>query len=622
MSTSKKPDTIDLCPDDWEEVNPASGFARDRREEHDAKHCSDPRLSKDAAALDRPDGLPQGYELLEDGLYWTSPSGDMKRIGSWLRVAAVFKEATGRGWGKVIEVRDPDGVLQLLTVLNGELTGQWPRVMSNLADLGFEPSVDAGAKRQLQPLLMSWTPESKKLRVRRSGWVDGDEAAFVLGVRVIGSDRIMADQRSCTLHYLEARGTPLDWQETVGRKAMGNPLLVLGISLAFFGPVQHLLGRDLGGGIHLVGSSSSGKSTIAECAVSVWGGPRLKRSWNATINGLEAIAAALNGTILVLDEIGEASARQIGETIYMLANETGRSRMTAEGTAREASTWSLPFLSTGETSLAERLAEAGKSLMAGQTVRLIEVAADGRRFRAFDELHGAADGAAFARTLKDGSARFHGTAGVAFLERVVGDRSAALARIKGIAEEFRSDVMSGLSKTAEGTVLRVLERFAFIAAAGELATEWGVTGWKPGEARLAVRQIFEDWLDAQGDEQNDVAERHLERIRRYMAGATDIADLHVGPVTATASAWQDGVKIYIPTTTWQRIHGTGDDDIAARALKIAGLLQTGEGRNLMARAPRAVPGRPRVYALRLDVFAKPSASEEGAGGDEAPELAA
>lgn len=78
------------------------------------------------------------------------------------------------------------------------------------------------------------------------------------------------------------------------------------LSLAFFGLVQHLLVRDRGGGIHLVGSSSSGKSTIAECAVSVWGGPRLKPSWNAKINGLEAIAAALNGTVLVLDEIGEA----------------------------------------------------------------------------------------------------------------------------------------------------------------------------------------------------------------------------------------------------------------------------------------------------------------------------
>lgn len=298
--------------------------------------------------------------------------------------------------------------------------------------------------------------------------------------------------------------------------------------------------------------------------------------------------------------------------------------MTSEGTAREASTWALPFLSSGEKSLAERLAETGKARMGGQSVRLIEVAADGRRYRAFDDLHGATDGATFARALKDESARFHGTAGVAFLERLVADRETAVARVKEVAEEFRSDVMRGLPKTVEGPILRVLERLGFIAAAGELATEWGITGWASGEALNALTQVFEGWLDALGDDPTEIAQLHVARIRKHLAGVADLVDLraHPVPVPATAVAWHDGVKLYIPAPTWQIIHGIGEEDLAARVLKAAGLLLAGDGRNLMQKAPRSVPGRPRVYALRMDVLAKASAREEGADEGEAPGLAA
>lgn len=278
MSTPKKTDTIDLGSDDWQEVDPTTGSARERTQERESKPSSAPSASGGAAALERPDGLPQDYELLADGLYWISPLGETKRLGSWLRVAGRFKEVSGRGWGKIIEIRDPDDELQRHTVLNGEISGQWPRVLSAPENLGFELSNAEGANGRLKTLLSSWVPTPKLLMVTRSGWAEGQESAFVLGDRVIGSSAVIVGQGTGLARDFRAHGTLSDWKEAVGRKAIGNPLLVLGISLAFFGPLQHLLGRDLGGGIHLVGSSSSGKSTVAECAVSVWGGPRLKRS--------------------------------------------------------------------------------------------------------------------------------------------------------------------------------------------------------------------------------------------------------------------------------------------------------------------------------------------------------
>lgn len=393
-----------------------------------------------------------------------------------------------------------------------------------------------------------------------------------------------------------------EWQARIGRKAVGNPLLALGLSQAFFGPLQGLLGRDLGGGIHLMGSSSSGKSTIAEAAASVLGGPRMKRSWNATINGLEAVAAALNGTPLVLDEIGEAPPRQIGETIYMLANEVGRSRMSGDGSAQDSLTWALPFLSTGETRLSECLAETGKRVMGGQSVRLIEVEADGRRYRAFDDLQGATDGAAFARDLKDATLRCHGTAGVAFLERLVADREAAILRIRTLADAFRREALLRHADPLDGPAERVQERLAFIAAAGELASEWEITGWPAGEATRALLNVFEEWLDARADGcgggLDKFAEQRLAKIRAHLV-ASIVADLRVPSVPTSAAAWHDCVKVFIPASTWLAIHGP-DETIAAQNLRAAGVLQPGDGRNVMAKAPRAIPGRPRVYVLRLD----------------------
>ncbi len=52
-----------------------------------------------------------------------------------------------------------------------------------------------------------------------------------------------------------------------------------------------------------------------------------------------------------------------------------------------------------------------------------------------------------------------------------------------------------------------------------------------------------------------------------------------------------------------RISTRGADPArAARHLLDAGLLEKGEGKNLQARLPRDVPGRPRAYAVRAEIL--------------------
>jgi putative DNA primase/helicase len=107
----------------------------------------------------------------------------------------------------------------------------------------------------------------------------------------------------------------------VAKPAAGNSRLILALCTAFEGPVGELL-KEEGGGLHFVGSSSIGKTTLLRVAGSVWGGGRngFPQTWRTTDNALEGIARAHSGTLLALDEIGELDPRKAGEVAYMLVN--------------------------------------------------------------------------------------------------------------------------------------------------------------------------------------------------------------------------------------------------------------------------------------------------------------
>ncbi|NBZ87577.1 DUF927 domain-containing protein [Stagnihabitans tardus] len=568
---------ITLTRDAWREVDPA-----------------DP-----STAVAHADGMPPGLELLPDGLWQTAPDGKTHRIGSWLVIEALFKEAVGQGWGKVVVITDPDGTRHRLTFLDGEIATNWSKVLSTLLNAGYQLGEAPDAGKRLQRVLQAWRPQARRSRIGRIGVHLTPQPCFVLPTgQVIGAEGLVADAAATSAAAdMQPAGRIEDWREQIGALCSGNPLMIMAVSLAFFGPVLGLVDPDMGGGFHLGGSSSRGKSTIAEVAASVWGGPRLRRSWNATANGLEALAVAHSGTLLILDEIGEAAPKVIGRAIYALSNGAGKGRMTSEAGLRAGESWALAFLSTGELGVARKLAEAGVDIMAGQAVRLIEVAADGRRFGAFDTLHGARDGAAFADLIKAQRLRFHGTAGPAFVEAAFADVEATRAQIGTLAQNGMVRMRKGLGVEPDGQMLRVLKRCAHVAAAGELATRHGLTGWAAGEAENALVEVFEDWLAARDDGSTLAATLHLQKLRSWLRDHdSEIAELPVVSVSRT-KGWKDKERIYLSPEAWVEIHGPSHASVS-RVLEGAGVLETGDGRNIAARAPRAIPGRPRVYRLR------------------------
>ena len=148
------------------------------------------------------------------------------------------------------------------------------------------------------------------------------------------------------------------------------------MSVAFAGPLLAWAGATDGGGFHLVGDSSCGKTTALRVAASVWGGRDFLQRWRATDNALEGLAAAHSDLVLCLDELAQLDPKVAGESAYMLSNSAGKVRATRTGAARPRLTWRLLFLSAGEVGLAEHMSEAGRRTRAGQELRMVDLPAD------------------------------------------------------------------------------------------------------------------------------------------------------------------------------------------------------------------------------------------------------
>ena len=63
---------------------------------------------------------------------------------------------------------------------------------------------------------------------------------------------------------------------------------------------------------------------------------------------------------------------------------------------------------------------------------------------------------------------------------------------------------------------RALGRFALAAAAGELATQYGITGWSAGDAREAAKVCFEAWRMERGGSGSVDLERGVRQVQAFI----------------------------------------------------------------------------------------------------------
>lgn len=494
-----------------------------------------PRGSRRATDSDSPAATPRGtskavlkqFRINDQGLVWINPDpqkSDVLVCGPFEALART-RDDNGESWGVLLTWTDGDGRAHEWAMPRSILAGDGREVRAHLLDKGLYVAPGRSAREALMTYLSAVAPEQTALCVNRGGWHDVRGAAvFVLPDAVYGqpgAERVVLQLASSLPHAFRVAGTVEQWQREIARYAVGNSRLMLAISAAFAAALLHLSGEE-SGGINFQGGSRLGKSTALRIAGSVWGGGGVQgyiRQWRGTANGLEGVAGQHSDALLCLDEMGQVDAKEAGEVAYLLANGAGKSRAGRDGLARLPQSWRLLFLSTGEISLADKMQEAGQRARVGQEVRLVDVPADADAgLGLFEALHGFPDGDSFARHLRDATSAYYGSPIRAFLRALVDslarDQGSLLQRIKLRRAEFVSEHVPA---EASGQVLSVAGRFALIASAGALATAFGITGWREGEAERAAARCFGAWLDRRGTSGAGEIEAGISQVAQFIA---------------------------------------------------------------------------------------------------------
>lgn len=499
--------------------SPASADARTTQKGHDQ-------------AGDKPrDGDP--FTLAPDGVWFTPRNAEGKSMSpewlcAWLRVGARTRSEAAEGWGFLLEFNDPDGNAKQWAMPAALLAGEGSEWAGRLRDMGLHMAPGTKARNLLARYIDTRNPPDRVTCTDRVGWHGA--GVYVLPTGCIAAPapstseaagegdqaaprRFVFQSEAGMDNTFHRKGELADWQREVAARAAGNSRLVFAISAALAGPLLHLAKLE-SGGFHFRGASSQGKTTALRVAASVFGRPSFMQRWRTTDNALEAIAVQHCDSLLILDEFGQLDPKVAGECAYLLANEQEKGRGTRAGLARRRRTWRLLFLSSGEVGLSDHMAEAGKRTRAGQEVRMVDIPLDaGLGMGGLEQTHGAESPGAFVEQLTRSAATHYGTAGRALIEWAAAHFAELPGQLREQIERHRDDFTP--THAAE-QVRRVATRFALVAAAGELASGAGITGWRKGEAAEAAWLCFNAWLAARGHADNGEEVAMLAQVRAFL----------------------------------------------------------------------------------------------------------
>ena len=538
-------------------------------------------------------------------------------VCSPLEVTALTRDANSADWGFLLEFSDPSGNPRQWAAPAKMLAGDGAEFRGVLLSLGLRISTASRARSLLATYVQTRQPQALARCVERVGWHPG--GVYVLPGEALGetAERMVFQSEAGLDNALRQRGTLAQWRSHVAELAVSNARLVFAISAAFAGMVLRHSGEG-GGGFHFLGTSSSGKTTVLRLAASVYGAAEYVQTWRATANALEGTAAAHCDRTLILDEIGQIDAREIGEASYTLGNGWGKARASRTGHPRPRLQWLLLVLSAGELGIAQHMQSVGKTARAGQELRLVDLPADaGAGMGVFEVLHGHTNPQALAQHLARASGAYYGTAGRAFLERLVSRADTLREHLRPAIERHIAD---WVPEAASGQVHRVARRFAVVAAAGELATDAGCTGWPAGESERASRRCFEDWLAARGGLGNSEDRQMLRQVRRFLelhgeGRFTDWsrADDDHAPRTLSRAGFRKAAKdaagdvvswtYYILPEVFRAEVAQGFDVKAVlRVLRDKGHLQPDKGGSFVCRPRLPGLGKADVYCIAPSIF--------------------
>ncbi len=467
----------------------------------------------------------KGYRIGHDGVYKLPPPDSAKPptlICGRLFVSALARDPNGNSMGLLLCWVDRDGNTRECALEAKRLYEDEKGVIAELADSGLY--IDPAHTKSVLQYLANFNTDKRALAVRATGW-QGE--CFVLAAGEVLkpdhiTDRIVSYDASNS--GASIKGTISQWQANNAKLCVGNPVLSFAVSAALAAPLLEPLGAE-GFGFHYQGRSSSGKSTALMLASSVYGkgssgADGYCGSWNGTVNAVESILARRNSLLLALDELSQANdPKTIAGTIMAIGNGAGKARLTKEATERAAKTFRSVVLSSGERTPAKELERLAKgntaSLDAGHEVRLpsIRVSEFPNAKGCFHNTQGMKP-AEFAAAIKSAAVKSYGAAGRQWLEYLVAHKSNLAERVKPYIDAWLAEYTGNRELGPQQT--RVARNFALVAAAGELATAVGITGWQVGAAAKDAGIMFNHYLTDRGETEVTETQQILDAVRNTL----------------------------------------------------------------------------------------------------------
>lgn len=459
-----------------------------------------------------------------DGVYYTPPGDDggaPRKVCGVLRVVGLARDAHDNQAALLLEFVTQFAKARRWLMPLSMLAGDGNAYRTALLSQGFMTPTKAAQRQWLTEYLQSRPPESLQLvrHVPRVGWAG---RCYVLPNETLGTNAsgevvIFHSEAGIEANFNQ-RGTVVQWRDDLASLCVGNSRAAFAVATALAGPLLAWAQGVTGGGIHYTGQTSIGKTTCFLLAASVWGKGTEKdpdsymQKWRATSNGLEYQGEQHNDCTLILDELGQMDAGDSGNAAYMLADGMGKTRGKGAGGLRPKPTWRLLFLSSGELTLAQHMETVGKKMKGGQEVRLIPIPTEVKEGSALETFHQFATGHELSGFVQHTAARCYGTVGRAWLEYLVDHTEGLGASLRERMDAIEAQIVPA---GASGQAKRGGRRFALIAAAGEMATAAGLTGWPVGEAIRAAHTCFDAWLTLRGGAGSSEKANMLRQVRTF-----------------------------------------------------------------------------------------------------------
>lgn len=472
------------------------------------------------------------FSVTKTGL-WVYEDGQKKRkLCDPIRPTKLGRDPSRNLWFIHIRFRDRLGKNREFWVpldkisrrgfLISELQGRGLKFSTSVSHNVFIDYIDSPELREIVDLC------------QKTGWVGNNQ--FLRGRHYVGEAKnraVLSPDISDYVSPIRAQGSLRNWQNEVGARCRLSSLLMASVCMAFSAPLCEIADVE-GGGIHIYGPTSIGKTTCLRVAASVVGNPSdYVETWHTTTTAIEQTAVARNSLLLCLDELTQASsnssetAQMAKDISYLFGN--GKPKRRDRGyeaiNGGRLPSFNVSVLSSGEHSLHATAAASRSSRMGGEEIRIIDVKAGQKKGHGiFDYMPENAEGPErLSETITEAGQKYYGTPFKVFMDRLITTMKPAARR-----QQIRNHMSTFLEEAKANKRLvfqhRFAKRFAIIYAAGILAVELEVLDWPQDEIYNAVMQIYETaCLDRQSTHKAQVKQL-VELVRRNIRNGTDLAD--------------------------------------------------------------------------------------------------